>query len=74
MMVNKVGEVRKCLGLSQEELARDAGISRVYLSKIETGRSTPTYPIVYRLSKRLRKPAEELFFSSNGNYDIKNGS
>lgn len=36
MLKNRVTELRKEKGLSQEELAKAAGISRATLSKIET--------------------------------------
>ncbi|MCM0648683.1 helix-turn-helix transcriptional regulator [Clostridium swellfunianum] len=69
-MGNKIREIRESIGLSQEQLASETHISRVYLSKIETGKSKPSYLIAYRLSKRLGKPLEELFFNLDGNHGL----
>jgi putative transcriptional regulator len=69
-MDNTIKKVREALDLSQEQLATDVGISRQFLSRIETGKSNPTYPIAYRLSKRLCKPIEEIFFNNDGNHSL----
>jgi transcriptional regulator with XRE-family HTH domain len=50
------GEVRRArsaLGLSQRELARLAGLSHVYISKIETGRALGTPYVAGLLDRRL---------------------
>lgn len=47
---------RVALGITQAELAERAGISRTYLSQLETGVSAnPTHAIVQRLSEALGK-------------------
>lgn len=48
-------------GLSQEELARKIGTTRVTINRWENGATTPTNVFWTRLSKLLGKPIEQLF-------------
>ncbi len=48
--------------LSQEDLARLAGVTRQTISSIETGQYCPSALLAFVLSKRLDKPVDELFF------------
>lgn len=48
-------------GLSQEQLARLAGVTRQTISSIETGQYVPSALLAFVLSKRLAMPLEELF-------------
>ncbi len=41
-------------GLSQEALARQAGISRGYLLRLEAGRQDPTVGMLEKLAKALK--------------------
>jgi transcriptional regulator with XRE-family HTH domain len=58
MAVEKIGMRIKALrekrGLSQEELAGRAGLSRGYLARLETGRHEPTLTTLGKLAKALR--------------------
>jgi len=49
----RIREVRKELGLSQEELAEKTGLNRSYLSLVENGRSSPTFEFIERVSRGL---------------------
>ena len=53
-----LGEVitlrRKKLGLSQEELAKESGVDRAFISNIERGKRSPSFGIVKSISKGLR--------------------
>ena len=53
------------MNLSQEELAKMAGISRTTLSSIERGISNPDGKTTAKLVKALNKPANEIFFDFN---------
>ncbi len=53
-MQNKLCEFRKAKGLSQEKLAELAGVTRVTISNIETGKTTNV------MSETLVKIAEVL--------------
>lgn len=57
----KVGELRKELGITQEELAFRAGISPSYMSAIERGITDTTISTAKRLSKALKVNIPFLF-------------
>lgn len=48
-----VRELRIERGLSQEELALDAALSRDYVGRIERGSSNPTVEVIHRLASAL---------------------
>jgi transcriptional regulator with XRE-family HTH domain len=50
---------RQTLGLSQLQLATEAGVSPRHISFIETGRSSPSRDMVLRLAAQLRVPLRE---------------
>ncbi len=56
----KLKKLREAKGLSQYALANKAKISRVYVAKLETGRSDPTVGMLTRLAKALGVPVTEL--------------
>jgi len=56
----KLKRVRKAKGLSQYRLAKEAGISREYVRKLEAGRYDPTVGMLQRLAKALGVPMTEL--------------
>lgn len=58
----KIFRIKK--GLKQQELADRVGISRYYLSNLETGKSNnPSNDLMIKLSRALDTTVEELFFS-----------
>jgi transcriptional regulator with XRE-family HTH domain len=60
-MAAKLKRLRERRGLSQEQLAEAAGISRTYLARLETAKHDPTLSVIERLAKALKvKPAELL--------------
>jgi transcriptional regulator with XRE-family HTH domain len=48
-----IAEVRRAHGLTQSQLAEQGGLSRTWLAKLETGRSTPVLEHLLRLTRRL---------------------
>jgi XRE family transcriptional regulator, regulator of sulfur utilization len=56
----KLKRLRKARGLSQYALAKQAQISRVYVNKLEEGRSDPTVGMLQRLAKALGVPVTAL--------------
>jgi len=56
----KLKKLRTAKNLSRYELAKRAKISRVYVTKLETGRSDPTVGMLQRLAKALGVPVTEL--------------
>ena len=62
-MANRIAKLRKKKGLSQANLAQEVGISRPYLSDIETGKyKNPGSLLLFRLAKVLGVNAEDIFF------------
>ncbi len=53
LMGRNVREARKRRGLSQEDLAHEAGMKRSYLSDLERGRRNPTVRALGRLADAL---------------------
>ena len=61
-MLNKVAEIRKERGMSQDELAEKAGISRPYLSQIETQRQkTISNVVMFKIAEALNVKYEHIF-------------
>lgn len=60
-MHNKIRERREELGMTQEELAKAAGISRPFLSTVETGTAVPTVAKAADIATALRTTIDELF-------------
>jgi transcriptional regulator with XRE-family HTH domain len=55
-----VAKVRTERGLSQEKLAEQASLDRVYLSGIERGVRNPGIKVVIRLARGLRVSIDDL--------------
>jgi transcriptional regulator with XRE-family HTH domain len=62
----RIKEIRESKNMSQEELARKSGVSRVTISGIENGttRATTTTTLV-KLAKALGVTVDQIFFSDN---------
>jgi transcriptional regulator with XRE-family HTH domain len=50
----RLKQLREKRGMSQEVLAKEAGISRSYLARLETARQDPTLTTLEKLAKALR--------------------
>jgi DNA-binding XRE family transcriptional regulator len=59
---NQLKAVRARLGMSQQELARAAGITRQTIGGIEAGLYAPSAAVALRLAKALGCRVEELFW------------
>lgn len=58
---NRLRVARAEQRLSQEELARRAGVTRQTIGAIENGQYYPSALLAFVLAKRLNKPVTELF-------------
>ena len=58
---NRLRVARAERRLSQEELARLAGVTRQTISSIETGQYVPSALLAFILARRLEKRVDELF-------------
>jgi transcriptional regulator with XRE-family HTH domain len=56
----KLKKARRAKGLSRYALAKEAGVSREYITKLESGRSDPTVGMLQRLAKALGVPVTAL--------------
>ncbi len=56
-----IKQLRDRAELTQEQLARKAGVTEAYVSMIESGtRKNPSLPVLKRLAKALGVPVTEL--------------
>jgi transcriptional regulator with XRE-family HTH domain len=56
----RLKKLREARALTQEALAKRAGISRAYLARLEMGRHDPPLSRLRKLAKALGVPAAEL--------------
>ena len=57
-------------GISQKELSRETGITRTFLSLVESGKRFPSYETLVRISSFLGKDLNELLIQAKlGKYD-----
>lgn len=61
--MNRVKEIRKEKRLTQEEVANLVGISRKYLSSIETNRANPSVEIAIKISQALTVTVDKVFIN-----------
>jgi transcriptional regulator with XRE-family HTH domain len=59
-VATKVKRLRARRGMTQEQLAERAGISRTYLARLETARHDPTLSVLEKLAKALGVKVAEL--------------
>jgi putative transcriptional regulator len=62
ILKNRVKVARAEKDLSQEELAKLAGVTRQTIGSIETGEYCPSALLAFLLARRLDKHLEDLFF------------
>lgn len=65
-MENTVCELRRQRGLSQEDLARRAGVSRQTIISIEKGRYAPNLALAFRLADIFETQIESMFTPGTG--------
>lgn len=62
--MNRLAEMRKSAGLTQDALSQKAGISRPYISNIERGKQTViTNTVMLKIAVALNKKVEDIFFN-----------
>lgn len=60
-MDNIIKELRKEKGLTQQDLAELAEVSRQTVNSLETGRYDPSIHLAFRISRIFGKNIEEVF-------------
>lgn len=61
-LMNTVRGCREMMGLTQERLGREIGVSRQTIVAIEKGNYTPSVSLAMDLAKMLGCPVEKLFY------------
>ena len=59
---NRLRVARAERAMSQEQLAREAGVTRQTISAIETGLYCPSALLAFQLADKLGKRVDEVFF------------
>ena len=60
-MDNKIEEIRKGLGMRQEELAEALQVSRQTISSLENGRYNPSILLAFKIAEYFGMSIEEIF-------------
>ena len=60
----RIRRFRKAYGLSQEQLAEQAGISVTHMSHIETGNTKLSLPVLVRLAEALQVRTDDLLYDT----------
>lgn len=58
---NKLDELRKLNGLTQEEFAKELRVSRQTISAIENGKYNPSLDLAFEIALYFDKTIEEIF-------------
>lgn len=60
-MKNNIKELRKKLGIRQEDVAKALGVTRQTINAIENDKYNPTLELAMKLARLLETPVEKLF-------------
>lgn len=60
-MKNKLEELRKQMGIKQEELAEVLEVSRQTIGSLENGRYNPSIILAFKIAKYFQMKIEEIF-------------
>jgi len=65
VIVNRVKELRTAQGLTQEQLAQVAGVSRQSINSIERNRYVPSLELALTFARIFACPTDEIFQLEN---------
>lgn len=60
-MKNRVEEIRKEKGITQEDFAKKMGVSRQTISSLETGKYNPSIYLAHNIAKFFNLTIEQVF-------------
>lgn len=63
-MRNKLQNLRKAAGFTQQSFSEKIGISRSYYSMIELGEKNPSTRIFIKIKTALHYPYDDIFFTA----------
>ncbi len=61
LLAQRIAQLRKERGLTQEELSDILGMNALYITQVEAKQQGVSLPMVYRIAKVLNVPLKELF-------------
>ena len=70
-MKNRLEEIRKSNGITQEELASILEVSRQTIGALENGRYNPSIILAFKISKYFGLTIEDIFIYEEGKHDEK---
>ncbi len=60
-MKNRLEEIRKAQGITQEELAASLEVSRQTIGSLENGRYNPSILLAFKIARHFQMTIEEIF-------------
>ena len=66
-MKNRIEEIRKARGITQEEFAKSMRVSRQTISSLENGRYNPSILLAHHIAKYFGMTIEEVFIFEEEN-------
>ncbi|QTZ58601.1 hypothetical protein MCPGFBBE_00701 [Streptococcus equi subsp. zooepidemicus] len=70
-MKNRLEEIRKANGITQEELASILEVSRQTIGSLENGRYNPSIILAFKIAKYFGLSIEDIFIYEEGEEDEK---
>ena len=67
----RIKSARAALDMSQDELAKKAGVTRQTISAVENGDYNPTIKLCIAICKALNKTLDELFWEQEEKNELK---
>ena len=68
-MKNRLEEIRKAKGITQEELANALEVSRQTVGSLENGRYNPSIILAFKIARFFEVSIEEVFIYEEGQYE-----
>ena len=68
-MKNRLEEIRKAKGITQEELANALEVSRQTVGSLENGRYNPSIILAFKIARFFDVSIEEVFIYEEGQYE-----
>lgn len=68
-MKNRLEEIRKAKGITQEELASALEVSRQTVGSLENGRYNPSIILAFKIAKFFELSIEEVFIYEEGQHE-----
>ncbi len=65
-MKTNISDIRKTLGMTQEDLARKVGVTRQTIISLEQGKYNPSLQLAYRITRALGADSIESIFLDIG--------